>query len=141
METFGVQVAESVEERRLGPGKPTAGFAVGVVTQPAHPSDEAGARERASEQAALGAGDAAGALRERGTMCRRRSWSGRGHRSLVVGEHLMELQRRQREQRGPCFQDSMTRRNAIEGTHSDLVRAHGLRRARYRRLGRGRLEA
>ena len=51
---YKVQVAESVEERRLAPGEPTAGFVVGVVTQPAHPSDEAGAREMAAEQAALG---------------------------------------------------------------------------------------
>jgi hypothetical protein len=28
----------------------------------------------------------------------------------------------------------MKQRNAIEGTHSELARAHGLRRARYRGL-------
>ena len=32
------------------------------------------------------------------------------------------------------FQRQMKQRNAIEGTHSELVRAHGLRRARYRGL-------
>jgi hypothetical protein len=30
------------------------------------------------------------------------------------------------------FGQQMKQRNAIEGTHSELVRAHGLRRARYR---------
>ena len=30
------------------------------------------------------------------------------------------------------FQQQMKQRNAIEGTHSELIRAHGLRRARYR---------
>ena len=33
-----------------------------------------------------------------------------------------------------AFQQQMKQRNAIEGTHSDLPRAHGLRRARYRGL-------
>jgi transposase len=65
--------------------------------------------------------------------------TGQGHRTLVVGEHHMELQRRRREQREPGFKERMRRRNAIEGTHSELVRAHGLRRARYRGLGRVRL--
>jgi transposase len=218
---YKVQVAESVEERRLAPGEPTAGFVVGVVTQPAHHSDEAGAREMASEQAALGLetppvlyvdgayvsaeklararaegveiiGPAQPALQRRpgaftaedfdvriderratcpagveSTQCSRLDgekapgvqyrleWNpglcrecpmkgrclgtGQGHRTLVVGEHHMELQRRRREQREPGFKERMRRRNAIEGTHSELVRAHGLRRARYRGLGRVRL--
>lgn len=34
------------------------------------------------------------------------------------------------------FQQQMKQRNAIEGTHSELVRAHGLRRARYRGLNK-----
>ncbi|MFM8420522.1 MAG: transposase [Verrucomicrobiota bacterium] len=218
---YKVQVAESVEEHRLAPGEPTAGFVVRVVTQPAHHSDEAGAREMASEQAALGLGTppvpyvdgayvsaenlararaegveiigpAQPALQRRpgaftaedfnvriderratcpagveSTQCSRldgekapgvQYWlewnqglcrgcpmkdrclgTGQGHRTLVVGEHHMERQRRRREQRGPGFKERMRRRNAIEGTHSELVRAPGLRRARYRGLGRVRL--
>ena len=218
---YKVQVAESVEERRLEPGEPTAGFVVGVVTQPAHHSDEAGARTMAAEQASMGLGTppvlyadgayvsaerlararaeaveiigpAQGALRRRpgaftaedfdvriderratcpagagSTQCSRLDgekapgvqyrleWNqglcrgcpmkdrclgpGQGHRTLVVGEHHMELQRRRKEQREPGFRERMRRRNAIEGTHSELVRAHGLRRARYRGLGRVRL--
>lgn len=50
---YKVQIAESVEERSLEPGEPTAGFVVGVVTQQAHRSDEAGAEEMAREQAAM----------------------------------------------------------------------------------------
>jgi hypothetical protein len=34
----------------------------------------------------------------------------------------------------------MKHRNAIEGTQSELVRAHGLRRARYRGLARVKLQ-
>jgi transposase len=42
------------------------------------------------------------------------------------------LQQRRREQTTVAFQQEMHHRNAIEGTGSELVRAHGLRRARYR---------
>ncbi len=34
----------------------------------------------------------------------------------------------------------MKHRNAIEGTQSELVRGHGLRRARYRGLGKVKLQ-
>jgi hypothetical protein len=34
----------------------------------------------------------------------------------------------------------MRHRNAIEGTQSELVRGHGLRRARYRGLGKVKLQ-
>ena len=34
----------------------------------------------------------------------------------------------------------MKHRNAIEGTQSELVRAHGLRRARYRGLAKTKLQ-
>ncbi|MDQ3566337.1 MAG: transposase [Pseudomonadota bacterium] len=54
------------------------------------------------------------------------------HRTLVVGEHHNHLQARRREQQSANFQERMHQRNAIEGTQSELVRAHGLRRARYR---------
>lgn len=62
------------------------------------------------------------------------------HRSLVVGEHHTLLQARRQEQQTPAFQQRMKHRNAIEGTQSELVRAHGLRRARYRGLAKVKLQ-
>jgi transposase len=56
------------------------------------------------------------------------------HRTLAVGEHHTILQGRRREQKTEPFKQRMKHRNAIEGTQSELVRAHGLRRARYRSL-------
>jgi hypothetical protein len=55
-------------------------------------------------------------------------------RSLVVGEHHAALQARRAEMKTDAFTGLMKRRAAIEGTISELVRAHGLRRARYRGL-------
>ena len=54
------------------------------------------------------------------------------HRTLVVGEHHTALQARRQEQQTDAFKQRMKHRNALEGTQSELVRAHGLRRARYR---------
>lgn len=62
------------------------------------------------------------------------------HRTLVVGEHHTVLQERRREQQTAAFQKKSQRRNAIEGTQSELVRAHGLRQARYRGLKKVRLQ-
>lgn len=62
------------------------------------------------------------------------------HRSLVVGEHHTVLQGRRAEQKTPSFKERMRHRNAIEGTQSELVRAHGLRRARYRGLAKVKLQ-
>jgi transposase len=62
------------------------------------------------------------------------------HRSLVVGEHHTVLQARRAEQKTPSFKERMRHRNAIEGTQSELVRAHGLRRARYRGLAKVKLQ-
>jgi hypothetical protein len=59
---------------------------------------------------------------------------GQKHRTLVVGQHHTPLQARRREMKTESFQKQMKQRNAIEGTHSELARAHGLRRARYRGL-------
>jgi hypothetical protein len=56
------------------------------------------------------------------------------HRSLVVGEHHDVLQARRQEMKTDAFTGLMNRRAAVEGTISELVRAHGLRRARYRGL-------
>jgi transposase len=54
------------------------------------------------------------------------------HRTLVVGQYHTLLQKRRREQKTALFVERMKIRNGIEGTQSELVRAHGLRRARYR---------
>jgi hypothetical protein len=62
------------------------------------------------------------------------------HRSLVVGEYHTALQTRRQEQKTEPFQQRMKHRNAIEGTQSELVRAHGLRRARYRGLAKAKLQ-
>ncbi|MGH7970303.1 MAG: transposase, partial [Limisphaerales bacterium] len=55
-------------------------------------------------------------------------------RMLVVGEHHTLLQARRQEQQTDAFKQRMKHRNGIEGTQSELVRGHGLRRARYRGL-------
>jgi len=57
---------------------------------------------------------------------------GQSHRTLVVGEHHTALQTRRNEQKTDEFARRMYDRNGIEGTQSELVRAHGLRKARYR---------
>jgi transposase len=51
---YKVQVAETVCEAVLAPGEPTRNFITGIVTQPAHESDEAGAMAMEQEQAAMG---------------------------------------------------------------------------------------
>jgi len=62
------------------------------------------------------------------------------HRTLAVSEHHTILQSRRREQQTEPFKARMKHRNAIEGTQSELVRAHGLRRARYRGLRKAQLQ-
>jgi transposase len=62
------------------------------------------------------------------------------HRTLVVGEHHTALQTRRKEEQTEAFRQKMKHRNAIEGTQSELVRAHGLRQARYRGLPKVRLQ-
>jgi len=62
------------------------------------------------------------------------------HRTLVVGEHHTALQARRQEQQTEAFKQRMKHRNGIEGTQSELVRAHGMRRARYRGLVKVRLQ-
>jgi Transposase DDE domain len=59
---------------------------------------------------------------------------GQKHRTLVVGQHHTPLQARRPEMKTAELQQQMRQRNAIEGTHSELARAHGLRRARDRGL-------
>jgi hypothetical protein len=62
------------------------------------------------------------------------------HRSIVVGEFHTPLQARRKEQKTEAFAKEMKNRNGIEGTQSELVRAHGIRRARYRGLAKVRLQ-
>jgi transposase len=62
------------------------------------------------------------------------------HRTLVVGEHHTLLQARRQEQQTEGFKQRMKHRNGIEGTQSELVRGHGLRRARYRGLAKVKLQ-
>ena len=62
------------------------------------------------------------------------------HRTLIVGEHPSALQARRQEQKTEAFAQEMKHRNGIEGTQSELVRAHGIWRARYRGLAKVRLQ-
>ena len=57
-----------------------------------------------------------------------------------MGERHTALQARRQEQETESFQARMRHRSAIEGTHSELARAHGLRRERYRGLAKVRLQ-
>lgn len=59
-----------------------------------------------------------------------------GRRILVVGLHHDLVQKRRAEMRTAQFSKSMHPRNGIEGTHSELVRGHGLRQTKYRGLSR-----
>jgi transposase len=51
---------------------------------------------------------------------------------LVVSQYHTALQTRRLEMKTEPFRQRMHRRNGIEGTQSELVRAHGLGHARYR---------
>jgi len=55
--------------------------------------------------------------------------------ALWWGKHHSALQARRQEQKTDAFKERMKHRNGIEGTQSELVRGHGLRRARYPWLG------
>ena len=57
---------------------------------------------------------------------------GQPHRMIRVGALHEALQQRRREQKTPEFKLQMQQRNGIEGTISELVRGHALRRARYK---------
>ena len=59
-----------------------------------------------------------------------------GRRILVVGLRHDLVEKRRAEMRKSVFSKSMHPRNGIEGTHSELVRGHGLRRTKYRGLSR-----
>ena len=62
------------------------------------------------------------------------------HRTLTVSEHHDLLQSRRREMQTETFKENQRRRNAIEGTQSELIRSYGLRQARYRGLTKVRLQ-
>ena len=66
--------------------------------------------------------------------------TGQAHRTFVVGELHAFLQERRREMLTDAFKQEMHRRNAIEGTQSELVRGYGLRQARYRGQSKVRLQ-
>lgn len=53
-------------------------------------------------------------------------------RTLDVGGDHMRSQARRNLCKTPEYRTRMHRRNAIEGTHSELVRGYGLRRCRYK---------
>ena len=217
---YKVQVAESVSEAVLAAGEPTRNFIVGIVTHPAHESDECGAVKMEQEQEQMGwekppvqyvdgayvsaqklaqaqaegrelIGPAQPAPQKDGrfttedfqvnveqrtaicpaaktnTQCSRLEEQATGkvsyrfewgthchdcplrgqclgkdqrHRTLVVGQHHTFLQARRQEQQTEGFKQRMRHRNAIEGTQSELVRGHGLRRARYRGLAKVKLQ-
>ena len=63
------------------------------------------------------------------------------HRTVTVGQYHTHLQARRQEQRTEAFKVKAQRRNAIEGTQSELVRAYGLRRARYLGLPKAGLQS
>jgi hypothetical protein len=67
--------------------------------------------------------------------------AGQKHRTVVVTEHHDFLQARRQEQKTEQFQKEKRKRNAIEGTQSELVRGHGLRQARYRGQAKVQLQA
>ncbi len=52
-------------------------------------------------------------------------------RTLEVSEHHMKVQARRDLCKTPEYRGRMRKRNAVEGTHSELVRGYGLRRCRY----------
>ncbi len=58
------------------------------------------------------------------------------HRIIAVGEHYQLLEQRRKEQKTEQFKERMHQRNGLEGTISELARAHGLRRSRYRGLAK-----
>jgi transposase len=62
-------------------------------------------------------------------------------RALDISPYHETLQARRAEMAHPAFQREMRQRNGIESTISELVRAHGIRRSRYRGLQKTRLQA
>ena len=65
----------------------------------------------------------------------------RGGRQLDISRHHDELQSRRREMETEAFQQEMNTRHGVEGAISELMRAHGARRSRYRGLVKNQLQA
>lgn len=65
---------------------------------------------------------------------------GKSGRSLKVNPYHTLLSQRRAEQETQAFKEKMKRRPAVEGTISELTRAHGARRARYRGMAKVRLQ-
>jgi transposase len=63
---------------------------------------------------------------------RPRCTTGAGGRNLSLSEHYERLVARRAEAQTPAFRAKLRTRAGIEATLSELVRAHGLRRHRYR---------
>ncbi len=63
---------------------------------------------------------------------RARCTDGERGRSLSLSEHYERLAARRAEAETAAFKERLKARAAVEGTISELVRAHGLRRHRYR---------
>jgi transposase len=62
-------------------------------------------------------------------------------RTLEVSEHHMTVQERRALCKTPEYRTRMRKRNAVEGTHSELVRGYGLRRCRYKGRSKTGLQA
>ena len=62
-------------------------------------------------------------------------------RALEVSEHHMTVQARRALCKTPEYRNRMRKRNAVEGTHSELVRGYGLRRCRYKGRNKTGLQA
>lgn len=62
-------------------------------------------------------------------------------RTLDINPYHEILNQRRAEQETEDFKERMKRRPAVEGTISELTRAHGARRSRYRGLNKVRLQA
>ena len=62
-------------------------------------------------------------------------------RTLEVSEHHMTVQVRRALCKTPEYRSRMRKRNAVEGTHSELVRGYGLRRCRYKGRSKTGLQA
>jgi transposase len=71
---------------------------------------------------------------------RTRCAPGSSGRSLEIHPHCAEIRARRAEMQTREFKEEMKHRPAIEGTLSEMVRKHGLRRARYRGKAKVRLQ-
>lgn len=151
---YKVQVAETVEEEPLPEGQPPPSTG---KSQFKSDDFDVGVEERRAFCPAGQQSTQCCRLKEEktGKVTYRFEWSGccrdcplrpqcvppkQKHRSLVVGEYHTAFERRRREMKTEAFEQRHKHRNAIEGTHSELVRGHGMRRARYRGLKKVQLQ-